>query len=102
MKTAGGREDLISLAGQGPSSLAGCRHGPGSGRASWEEPAGPAASRWRRSGHELAGSGSRGGLGWQGNLINGMAMARVLGGRGSRWQIAKPVLHGGRKEPKLG
>ena len=54
-------------------------------------------------GHELAGSRrSRGSLGWRGNLIEGTAVARVLGGRSSRWQIAKPVLSSGRKKPKLG
>lgn len=101
MKTAGGREDLISLAGPGPSSLAGCRHGRVRGG-----PPGRSLKDlqplFETMGHELAGSSNRGGRGWWGNLIDGTAVARVLGGRGSRWQIAKPVLSSGRKEPKLG
>lgn len=65
------------------------------GRASWEEPAGP-------TGHELTSGCSRGSLGWWGNLIDGTAMAGVLGGQGGRWQIAGPVLNNSRKKPKQG
>lgn len=57
---------------------------------------------FEKMGHELAGSSSRGSLGWWDNLINGTAVARVVGGRGSRWQIAKPVRSSGRKKPTLG
>ncbi|KAH0503054.1 Protein Wnt-4 [Microtus ochrogaster] len=39
-------------------------------------------------------------LDWWGNLIDGTAVAGVLGGQGSRWQIAKPVLSNSRKKPK--
>lgn len=51
---------------------------------------------------ELAGSGCRGSLGWSwgGNLIDGTATAGVLGGRGSGWPVAQPVLGNGKKKPE--
>lgn len=57
---------------------------------------------FEKMGHELAGSSSRGSLGWWDNLTDGTAVARVVGGRGGRWQIAKPILSSGRKKRKLG